>query len=103
MIQRDNTQLVCVADFRALQGKETELIEALHRLIEPTRKEQGCLRYELNQRSDDPRRITFIEKWKTRTAFDGHCATPYIKTFFDEVRPLLVEEFEVKLYWEILA
>jgi quinol monooxygenase YgiN len=103
MIQKDTAQLVCVAEFRALEGKEMELIAAMHSLIEPTRKEQGCLRYELNQRSDDPRRITFIEKWKNQAAFDEHCATAYIKHFFDEVRPRLVVDFEVKLYWEILA
>jgi quinol monooxygenase YgiN len=103
MIQKDTTQLVCVAEFQALQGKEQELIAALHCLMEPTRKELGCLRYELNQRVDDPRRITFIEKWKNQEAFDEHCATACIKSFFDEVRPLVVEDFEVKLYWEILA
>jgi hypothetical protein len=27
---------------------------------------------------------------------------PYIKHFFDDVRPLMVEEFEVRLYEEIL-
>jgi quinol monooxygenase YgiN len=34
--------------------------------------------------------------------FDQHCATSYIKHYFDEVRPQLVERFEVKLYQEIL-
>jgi quinol monooxygenase YgiN len=96
------TQVVCVAEFRALDGKTENLIESLHSLMEPTHKEPGCLRYELNQRTDDPRCITFIEKWKDREAFDRHCAMDYIKHFFDEIRPLLVEQFEVKLYQEIL-
>jgi quinol monooxygenase YgiN len=102
MHNKNTTQLVCVAEFRALEGKTDELIDALHVLIKPTHQEAGCVRYELNQRADDERGITFIEKWKNREAFDQHCATSYIKHYFDEVRPSLVESFEVKLYHEIL-
>jgi quinol monooxygenase YgiN len=102
MYKKGTPQLVCVAEFRALDGRAEKLIESLQALIEPTHKEPGCLRYELNQRSDDPSFITFIEKWKDRDAFDQHCAMRYIKHFFDEVRPQLVENFEVTLYEEIL-
>jgi quinol monooxygenase YgiN len=91
-----------VAEFFAKEGKTEELIAALHRLIESTRAEGGCIRYELNQRADDAKGITFIEKWTDRKAFDEHCAMPYISNFFDNVRPELVERFEVKLYEEIL-
>jgi quinol monooxygenase YgiN len=102
MHKKEATQIVCVAEFRAQEGKVEDLIESLHSLMDPTHKESGCLRYELNQRSDDPCFITFIEKWKDKDAFNRHCAMNYIKHFFDEVRPHLVESFEVKLYEEIL-
>ena len=98
----DATQVVCVAEFHAIQGKTDELIAALHVLIEPTRGENGCLRYELNQRTDDPSWVTFIEKWKNKELFDSHCAMPYIANYFDNVRPKLVDDFAVKQYREIL-
>jgi quinol monooxygenase YgiN len=102
MQNSESRELVCVAEFLALEGKTQELVTALHALMKPTHKEPGCLRYELNRRSDDSRWISFIEKWKNRETFDRHCAMPYIKQFFDDVRPHLVEQFEVKLYEEIL-
>jgi len=102
MVARNKVQVVCVAEFRAREGKTDDLIDALHILMEPTHKEKGCLRYELNQRTDDPRWITFIEKWTDKPTFDKHCAMPYITHYFDDVRPQLVEEFVVKLYEEIL-
>lgn len=102
MPNKNDTQVVCVAEFHALVGKTEALIQTLHSLMQPTRKESGCIRYELNQRVDDPRWITFIEKWKDQKTFDEHCAMPYIASFFDEQRPVLVENFEVKLYREIL-
>lgn len=97
---KDTIQVVCVAEFFAKEGKTEELIEALHVLIKPTHAEAGCIRYELNQRTDDPKGITFIEKWKDKKAFDEHCAMPYIADFFNNVRPGLVDKFEVKLYQE---
>ena len=102
MPNKDPTQVVCVAEFFAREGKTEELIEALHVLIKPTHAETGCIRYELNQRTDDLKGITFIEKWQSKKAFDDHCAATHISNFFNHVRPDLVERFEVKLYEEIL-
>ncbi|PYV92688.1 MAG: hypothetical protein DMG05_03740 [Acidobacteria bacterium] len=48
MPKKAEKEIVCIAQFTAKPGKETEFIEALHRLIGPTRKETGCIRYELN-------------------------------------------------------
>jgi quinol monooxygenase YgiN len=102
MTRKNTVQVVCVAEFRAFEGKTDALITALHSLIKATTAEPGCIRYELNQRVDDDRWITFVEKWKDQKAFDEHCAMPYIKHFFDDVRPPLVEDFAVKLYQEFL-
>ena len=102
MPDKNETQVVCIAEFFAKKGKAQELINALHVLMKPTHAEAGCIRYELNQRSDDPSGITFIEKWRDRKAFDEHCETPYIAHFFNVVRPELVDRFEVKLFEEIL-
>lgn len=102
MTHKNQVQVVCVAEFRSFEGKTEELVATLHSLISATTAETGCMRYELNQRVDDPRWVTFVEKWKDQTAFDEHCKMPYITHFFDVVRPQLVEDFSVKLYQEIL-
>lgn len=102
MPNKNTIQVVCVAEFFAKQGKIDELIDALHALMKPTHAETGCIRYELNQRTDQPDGITFIEKWKNKRAFDEHCATFYVADFFNRVRPSLVDHFEVKLYEEIM-
>ena len=53
MTKKNTVQVVCVAEFRALEGKTDALIAALHSLIKATTAEPGCIRYELNQRVDD--------------------------------------------------
>jgi quinol monooxygenase YgiN len=96
------TQVVCIAEFVAFEGKFDELLKAMHALMAPTHREAGCLRYELNRRTDAPNVLTYVEKWRDQRSFDEHCATPYIARFFTELRPRLAERFEVKMYREVL-
>jgi quinol monooxygenase YgiN len=102
MLKKADKEVVCVAQFKAKEGKEEELLEALHALIPATKKEAGNIRYELNQSIEDARTITFVEKFASQEAFDFHCNTPYIKEFFDTVPPKLVENVVVTLYKEVL-
>lgn len=102
MLKKADKEIVCVAQFSAKAGKEEELLRALHRLIEPTQKEDGYVRYELNQAIDNSSTITFIEKFKSQEAFDFHCNTPYIKNFFDHTAPDLMDSVVVTLYKEVL-
>jgi quinol monooxygenase YgiN len=44
MIRKETTEVVCVAEFRAKEGKTDELIAAMHPLMQPTHKEPGCIR-----------------------------------------------------------
>jgi quinol monooxygenase YgiN len=101
-MKKADTELVCIARFTAREGREAELISSLHRLIEPTHREAGCVRYELNQQEDDPRVVTFVEKWASRDAFDAHCQMSYIKDYFENIAPNLVETQSVTLHREIL-
>jgi len=102
MVKKAQKEIVCIAQFTAKEGKENELIKSLHVLMKPTHKEKGCIRYELNQGIENPRLITFVEKWASRKIFDKHCAMPYIEDYFENVAPKLVELQVVTLYKEIL-
>jgi len=102
MLKKDEKQIVCVAQFMAKEGKTDELLRALHSLLEPTHKEEGCVRYELNQAIENPRSIVFVEKFKDQKAFDFHCNTPHVKRLLNEIAPALAESFAVTLCKEIL-
>jgi quinol monooxygenase YgiN len=102
MLKRDEKTIVCVAQFKAKEGKVDELLAGLHGLIPDTRREPGNLRYELHQAIDDPRTITFIEKFADQGAFDQHCAAPYFTAFFENACPQLADSVAVTLYREVL-
>ncbi len=52
-----------VARVVARPGKEGELRAWLRGLIEPTRRESGCVTYELLQRNTDPINYALVEEW----------------------------------------
>ena len=103
MSLRNEERVVIVARFLAREGKEGELLSALQVLMEPTRREQGCIRYELNQQFDNPRVLTYIEKFRDQAAVDLHAASAYIAGFFAHTAPELAETIDVTYHREILA
>ena len=94
-------EIVVVAHFTARQGKEGELADLLHSLLEPTRREAGCIRYELNQEVDNPRAFTFAEKFATREAFEAHTKMPYVARVMQQAEGL-IESRQVRLHRELL-
>ena len=51
----------------------------LHQLVEPTRKEPGCLAYNLHQSKADKTQFMFYEQWASKEALDAHGKMPYMK------------------------
>lgn len=58
-------------------------------VIEQTRKEPGCLRYDLFQDAEDPNVFLFIEEYKDEEAFQMHRNMPYMAPFRAEREKLL--------------
>jgi quinol monooxygenase YgiN len=71
--------VVLTAMVRAKQGQEDAVKEALLSLVEPTRKEPGCLCYNLHQSKSDPTMFMFYEQWKSKEALDAHGKTPRMR------------------------
>jgi len=62
---------------RAREGQETILEAELRALAGPTRKEAGCLRYDLHRSVDTPGALLLHEVWETRDAHTEHTYTPH--------------------------
>lgn len=62
---------------RAREGQETLLEAELRALVGPTRKEEGCLRYDLHRSIDTPGALLLHEVWTSREAHTGHTHTPH--------------------------
>jgi quinol monooxygenase YgiN len=66
-----------VVTLRAKEGQHILLEAELRALIAPTRKEQGCLQYDLHRCADQPGTFLFHEVWETREHHTAHTRTPH--------------------------
>ncbi len=95
-------QVTVLARIRALAGHEGEVKAALLALIPPTRRERGCLLYDLHQSSEDPTRFMFYETWESRPALDAHLKMPHLDAFGAQTKDHLAEPVEITC-WEKIA
>jgi quinol monooxygenase YgiN len=92
--------ITVVALMRAKPGKEAQLRAAALALVEPTRKEQGCVQYDLHEHLTDPAWLVFYENWTSAEDLDRHGTSEHIKAF-RAVAPDLVEHSRVERYRRI--
>jgi quinol monooxygenase YgiN len=94
--------ITVIATFQARPGKEAELKQALIGLVAPTRKENGCINYDLHASPEDPAKFLFHENWTSKAALDAHMQTPHIQALLPRVNGLCTQFPPITL-WEKLA
>jgi quinol monooxygenase YgiN len=62
---------------RAREGQETLLEAELRALVSPSRREEGCLTYNLHRAIDMPGALLLHEVWTSREAHTEHTHTPH--------------------------
>jgi quinol monooxygenase YgiN len=62
---------------KAREGQELLLEAELRSLVAPTRKEEGCLVYDLHRAADAPGGYLLHEVWSSRDAHTAHTRTPH--------------------------
>lgn len=63
---------VVIAHYRARQGDEQQVTDALRAMVEPTRGEPGNRIYRVNRAPDDPRVFAIYEEYDDADAFQAH-------------------------------
>lgn len=87
-----------VARIKALPDKVDAVRSILLELIGPTRKEEGCLVYELLQNKSDPTDFTFIEEWEGDPTLVAHAASDHMKTVGAKLREIIAEPPDIRRY-----
>jgi quinol monooxygenase YgiN len=77
--------------------KVDALHKAMYSILEPTRKESGCLSYKLHQSLDQPNIFVMLEKFKSKDALEFHLKQPYFINF-KNTSPKFAESLTVDTY-----
>ncbi len=92
-----NENILCVATLTAKEGCAEKLRSALSALVEPTRKEEGCISYVLYEGIENPNLFTMVEQFTDRESFDFHSQRPYLVDFKESAGEL-IESVTINLH-----
>ena len=87
-----------VARIVALPESIDQVRSCLSELIEPTRKEAGCISYELLQNKSDPTDFTFVEEWAGDEALSAHLQTDHIQNVTSRLTGLMAGAPDIRSY-----
>lgn len=73
--------LIVAAKIITAPGKRDAFIKAAQPCIAATRKEGGCILYELYASSEDENKLLYYEHWKSRADLDKHLVAEHMKQF----------------------
>jgi quinol monooxygenase YgiN len=75
-------ELSAVAVITARAGQEGVVRKALSALVAPTRREEGCLGYELFESAAAPGVFVTQERWRGQDDLDAHLQTEHVAEAF---------------------
>ncbi|MEG3436939.1 putative quinol monooxygenase [Pannus brasiliensis CCIBt3594] len=93
-----DSKLYVIARVIASIDRIEETRELMVSLLEPTRRENGCIRYDLFQNRENPAEFTFIEEWQDQASLDAHLASPHIRDAIAKLPSLFVSGPVITLY-----
>ncbi|MBL6750866.1 MAG: antibiotic biosynthesis monooxygenase [Nevskia sp.] len=93
-----STSVRVVARLIAKPDKVEAFKALMSGIVDPTRKESGCIRYELLQNQADPTDFTFVEEWASKAALDAHMQTPHITGALGKAGEMLGGAPDIRFY-----
>jgi len=82
----------------AKTGKEAEVTALLSKLTDESRKEPGCVTYQVHRHKTDPRRFFIYEKYENDAAIEAHRGTAHFLQHAKKDLPRVADRIEGHLY-----
>ena len=82
--------VVLAVNWMAKVGHESEVAALFSKLTEESRKEPGCLMYQVHRHKTEPRRFFIYEQYKDDAGLESHRAAPHFLQFARKELPRAV-------------
>lgn len=90
-------QLTVIAKVVAKKDSVESLKNELLKLVPPTRKEAGCIEYNLHQDNEDPAVFVFYETWDSPAGLENHMNSDHFKNYVNAAGDLIEEKVVHKM------
>lgn len=89
------TGLTVIAYITAKVNCQEELRGALLDLVAQTRKENGCINYDLHQSQENKSKFVIYENWNKVADLDAHAKSAHLQAFTKNTAHLLESRAEI--------
>lgn len=79
-----------------------QALEWMRELVAATRREEGCISYEVHQDIKQPTILTMLEEWQSEAALAEHMKTPHFTRLVPLLGPLMESETDVNVYQKLI-
>lgn len=90
--------IIVTAMMHVRTGKKEAFILEAKDLISATRKEEGCINYDLLANIEDENALVMLERWKDNDSLKKHSKTDQFLQFEVAIEPLLAKGVDIKSY-----
>lgn len=96
------TGVTVIAYIFARAGEENRVRNALLALVKQTRKEKGCINYDLHHSTNDARTFVMYENWESAEDLEAHAKSQHLREFGRIMGPSLERPTELTK-WNMLS
>ncbi|MCG8392327.1 MAG: antibiotic biosynthesis monooxygenase [Pseudomonadales bacterium] len=75
--------------FPVKSDQQPQALELVQDLAKASRKEPGCLAYEVYLQADEPRVIMVLQQWSSLDALEVHFGSEHVDTFLDAIPDMI--------------
>ena len=97
-----NRNVTVLARVKAKEGMEDRVRVECLALVDPSRKDSGCISYDLHRSTNDPALFIFFENWMSRKHVEKHLEMPHSLAFDKRTNGMLAEPEEIT-FLEIIS
>jgi len=92
-------QLFVVTYVDVFPNFAAESARQLQQFAEDSRKDPGCVRFEVMRDVERSNHFTIVEAWQDRKAYEAHLGLAHTKNFRDKIQAGLGSPFDERLYY----
>ena len=83
---------------RALPGQSEALGQRLLGLVEPSRREPGCINYDVHRSDSDADLWCVYENWRSSEDLKLHFTLPHMQAFVADLPKLMQGELDLRIF-----
>lgn len=94
--------LQTVSKIYVKEDQINEFIEVFRGMVDPTKKENGCIQYEMYQDEENPSTLIVLEQWGSRDDFDNHMKSEHLERILPKMGEFMRKEAEANLCYKVV-